>query len=82
VSRPAKGQEFDSTKGRTFHPIYLTERTIKGTWGNLEKQKENGMISINGLRLMDHNWSQHRTLKISYLIIVAEKYYIYKKRYC
>jgi hypothetical protein len=30
----------------------LTGRTIKGTWGNLGRQKEKEMISMNGLRLM------------------------------
>jgi hypothetical protein len=40
VSRQAKGQELDSTKGQTFHPTYLTGLTIKGTWGNLGRQKE------------------------------------------
>ena len=40
VSRQTKGEEFDSARGRTFHPTYLTGRATKGTWGNLGRQKE------------------------------------------
>jgi hypothetical protein len=38
-----------SHQGRTFHPIDLTGRPIRGTWGKLGGQKEKEMISINGL---------------------------------
>jgi hypothetical protein len=46
-----------------IHPTYFTGRAIKGTWGNVERQKGKEMNSLNGLRLMDQNWSQPLTLR-------------------
>jgi hypothetical protein len=53
----------------------MTGRAVKGTWGNLGRQKEKEMLTINGLRLMDQNWSQPLTIKttLPYLHHLLEK---------
>jgi hypothetical protein len=71
VSRQAKGQEIDPTS-LNFLP-YLTEAAIEGTWDNLGKQKEKEMTSIKGLRLMDQNWSQPMTLKMTLSVATQER---------
>jgi hypothetical protein len=65
VSRQAKGQQFDPTQVELF--ALLTGRgvllRVPGvTWGG---KRKNEMMSMNGLRLMDQNWSQPLTLKIT-----------------
>jgi hypothetical protein len=57
--RPKRGGAFRQAKGREFDPtrvdfvILLTGHAIKGTLGNLGRQKEKELISI-----VDQNWSQ------------------------
>jgi hypothetical protein len=43
---------------KLFHPTYMEGRAIKGTWGNLGRQKGKEMISIK----MNLYWSQLLTL--------------------
>jgi hypothetical protein len=40
VFRQVKGSKFDPTKFEIFTLLNLTGRTIKGTWGDLGRQKE------------------------------------------
>jgi hypothetical protein len=62
VSRQAKGREFNPTRSN-LSPYLLDGACFLRVPG---EKKEKEMISMNGLRLMDQNWSQLLTLKDPY----------------